>query len=194
VLGPITVAPGKNIDLGVIALEPSPVLHGRLLDPEGQPAEPGTRVFYSPRYREAEIGEGGLFELYTHGMPSPCWLGIKTREGGVQALRVELPAGDRPVELRMAPWRHVEIHVHGVPAKHRYCMMELYLHHESDPRNYWIYIKEIKIPSARDRIFWFKAGPGRYRVEAKGLHRFPDTVIEVNTAEPVQVADVDVLD
>lgn len=226
---PVLVDEGETVDLGVVELEPLPRWRGRLLDAEEGAVE-GRAVldaFEAGGSRRVVIRsdiEGGFEFIGTP--PDEILLQIRHDVGlrdrsvfGIQELRVRPQRGQHEQTVTMAPWRIVELRIHGHDPRHREAEVSVSVdwldltpapsamanRFDEDPSldGSDEVMGEPVLPRIRDhsfkvlstsdgtRVFHFASAPGPVRVSvASPFLEFEDHEFEVSTGAGPQVVDL----
>jgi len=123
VAGIVSITTGSPLDLGMIALAPLPSFRGRLLDASGAPL--GKESLFDASAEgslRANTGAQGQFE-FLGDVTAPLLVQVggvgaftQRREHGQRVLVPSWPAHE-VIEIRLAPWRRLEVHLVGPVAQ-----------------------------------------------------------------------------
>jgi hypothetical protein len=184
----VTIESGAEVPLGTIALQSMPLVRGRVLEDDGSPCALGTDVRIG--HRSAMPDLGGRFELrapvespmtvVVTAHPPAAW-GWSPILSGKQVF--EVTPGERgEIDLRLRPWRAVEITVTGIPDAIRESDFWAELWTDPPGEEVWLNWSAHRLAalSGTSGGFRFLLTEGRYRVRGRGaLFSLGDTPIEV---------------
>lgn len=129
---------GELVDLGTFRLEPARRFRGRVVDAQGEPVPEHTGLYlFEPdgtRRTGLPLGPGGRFEFIGE-LPDEFVLhvaGDRIRPGeagaGAQQLRGQAWDSEEVHEVRLAPWRPLELWIHGHAPEHREVRVDVGIH------------------------------------------------------------------
>jgi hypothetical protein len=184
----VTIESGSEVPLGTIALQSMPLVRGRVLEDDGSPCALGTDVRIG--HRSAMPDLEGRFELRASvesprtvvvtAHPPAAW-GWSPMLSGKQVFEVT-PDERGEIDLRLRPWRAVEITVTGIPDAIRESDHWVELWTDPPGKELWLNWSAHRLAalSGTSSGFRFLLTEGRYRVRGRGaLFSLGDTPIEV---------------
>lgn len=215
------LAPGARVDLGIVSLDPLPVLIGRLREADGRIPhgtvqvaarfahdvggdDPGSlfppddddrrvaRTWLTPK------GELRLAVAMSQGVVRDVVLDVQASADGLhpRLQRVVVPAWRPgvPEEIELAPWTRVAVRVHGIPPERSRAELHVvagFADRHGDGA------EAAEDPPAEDgaRTFRLLLGPGRYLIAGAGaFDGFPPVEVEIERGREELALDVDAMD